>query len=71
MIVGDLARTMPRINATLENWQANYQNSMVEVEGKINQIPISILIDPGSSLSCISPNLVEQCKFLVEKFARS
>ena len=44
---------------------------MVEVEGKINQIPISILIDPGASLSYISPNLVEKCKLLVEKFARS
>ena len=71
MTVGDLVRTMPKINAALENWQADHQTSNVEVEGKINQIPISILIDPGSSLSCISPNLVEQCKFLVEKFARS
>ena len=37
MTVGDLARTMPRINATLENRQAVYQTSMVEVEGMINQ----------------------------------
>ena len=54
MTVGDLARTMPTINAALENQQADYQNSMVEVEGKINQIPISILIDPGASLSYYS-----------------
>ena len=44
---------------------------MVEVECKINQIPISILIDPGASLSYISPNLVEKCKLLVENFASS
>ena len=44
---------------------------MVEVEGKINQIPISILIDPRASLSYISPNLVEKCKLSVENFARS
>ena len=44
---------------------------MVEVEGKINQTPISILIDPGASLSYISPSLVENCKLSVEKFARS
>ena len=44
---------------------------MVEVEGKLNQIHISILIDPGGSLSYISPNLVEKCKLSVEKFARS
>ena len=44
---------------------------MVEVEGKLNQIPISILIDPGASLSYISPDLVENCKLLVENFAKS
>ena len=33
MIVADLARKMPRINTTLENWRADYQTSMVEVEG--------------------------------------
>ena len=71
MTIGDLARRIPRINAALENRQVDYQTSMVEVEGKINQIPISILIDPGASLSYISPNLVEKCKLLVEKFASS
>ena len=44
---------------------------MVEVEGKLNQIPISILIDPGASLSYISPDLVEKCKLSVENFANS
>ena len=58
MTVGDLARTMPRINVALENRQEEYQNSMVEIEGMINQTPIAILIDPGASLSYISPKLV-------------
>ena len=71
MTVGDLARTMPRINAALENGQAYYQTSMVEVEGKINQKPIAILIHPGASLSYISPNLVKQCKLPIEKFVSS
>ena len=71
MTVGDIARTMPRINASLENRQVDYQTSMVEVEGKINQIPISILIDPGASLSYISPDLAEKCKLSVEKFVKS
>ena len=44
---------------------------MVEVEGKLNQIPISILIDPGASLSYISLDLVENCKLSIEKFAKS
>ena len=44
---------------------------MVQVEGKLNQIPISILIDPRASLIYISTNLVEKCKLSVESFARS
>ena len=71
MTVGDLARGMPRINAVLENRQVDNQTSMVEVEGKMNQIPISILIDPGASLSYVSPSLVEKCKLPVEKFSKS
>ena len=41
------------------------------MEGTINKITISILIDPRASLSYISPNLVEKCKLPVEKFASS
>ena len=44
---------------------------MVEVEDKLNQIPISILIDPRASLRYISPNLVEKCKLQVEKLKSS
>ena len=71
MTVGDPARTMLKINASLENRQENYQTSMVEVEGKLNQIHISILIDIGASLSYISLELVEKCKLSVENFAKS
>ena len=66
MTVGELARTMPRINVALENRQAEYQNSMVEVEGMINQTHVTILIDPGASLSYIAPKLVEKCNLFVE-----
>ena len=55
MIVGELERTIPRINAALENRQVEYQTSMVEVEGMINQTPVTILIDLGFSLSYIAP----------------
>ena len=44
---------------------------MVVVEGKLNQTPISILIDPWQRLSYISLDLVETCKLLVEKFSKS
>ena len=71
MIVGDLARSMPRINAALENRQDEYQTSMVEVKGMINKTPVTILIDPGASLSYIAPQIVEKCKLSVEKFENS
>ena len=44
---------------------------MVEVEGTLNHKTISILIDPGDSLSNVSPSLVEKSKLPVEKFAKS
>ena len=34
---------------------------MLEVEGKILNTPISILIDSGASLSYIAPRVVEKC----------
>ena len=68
MTVGELARSMPRINAALENRQADYQTSMVEVEGMINHTPVTILTDPGASLSYIAPQIVEKCKLSVDKF---
>ena len=71
MTVGELARSMPRINASLENRQAKYQTSMVEVEGMINQTLVTILIDPGASLSYIAPQIVEKCKLSVDKFENS
>jgi hypothetical protein len=55
---------MPRINAVLDNRQAEHQVSMVEIEGMLQNHPVSILIDPGASLSYISPDIVEHlnCK---------
>ena len=43
----------------------------MEVEGKLNQKPISILIDLGARISYVSPSLVEQCKLSVQKFTKS
>eukprot|EP00253_Pinus_taeda_P028202 PITA_28202 len=66
--VGDVGRSMPRINAALDDRQAEYQPTMVEFEGKIFNLSISVLIDPGATLSYISPKIVEQCKLQPEKF---
>jgi len=40
--IGEIARSIPQIIAALENRQAEYQTSMVEVEGMLKQISISI-----------------------------
>ena len=37
----------------------------------INNQPISILIDPGASLSYISPRVVDLCNLVPEKFGKS
>jgi hypothetical protein len=44
-IVEDMGRSMQRIYVSLENKKADYQSHMIEVEGKINNHPIAILID--------------------------
>jgi len=44
---------------------------MVEVEGMINDKPISILIDPCASLSYVSPSIAESFKLHLNKFKKS
>ena len=53
--VNDIARNIRTISAALENCQAERQASMVEMEGKIVDQSVTVLIDPGASLSYISP----------------
>jgi hypothetical protein len=55
----DMGRSMPRIYAGLDNKQDEFLSHMIQVEGKINNQPISILIDLGAIHSYIYPNLVE------------
>eukprot|EP00253_Pinus_taeda_P034889 PITA_34889 len=66
--VGDVAHSVPRINAALEDRQAEYQPTMVEFEGKISNLSIAVLIDPGATLSYVSPKVVEHCKLSSERF---
>ena len=66
-----MVRSMPIISAALENRQADHQTSMIEIKGMIKNQPISILIDPGASLSYVSPRIVEMCKLSQENFEKS
>ena len=61
--VGQVARAVPRIYAALEDRQADHQSTVVEVVGKIVEQSVSILIDPGSTHSYITPRVVESCAF--------
>jgi hypothetical protein len=58
-IVKDMGGSMPKIYASLDNKQVEYQSPMIEVEGKIDNQPIAILIDFGASHSNINDNIVE------------
>lgn len=66
--VGEVVRSLPRINTTLEDHHAEYQPTMVDFEGKILNQTVSILIDPRDRLSYISPKLVENCCLQMIKF---
>jgi predicted aspartyl protease len=55
----DMRGSMPRIYAAWDNKQVKYQSPMIEVEGKIDNHPIAILIDSGASHSYINANIVE------------
>ena len=60
-IVGEVGKSYHQINAALKNQQAYYQSAIVEIEGTISNQSISILIDPGDTLSYITPKVVEDC----------
>ena len=60
-IVEDIAGT-PWIYAALDGRQENHQAIMVEIEGKILNVSISILIDPNACRSYVSPKIVDECK---------
>ena len=70
-IVGQVARAVPRIYAALEDRQADHQSVVVEVAGKIVEKSISILIDPGSTHSYITPRVVDICSFKKVKHRES
>ena len=66
-MVNDVARSVPQIYVALDNNQADYQASVVEIEGMIFNHLVSILIDPGLNLSYIAPRVVYKCKLQPRK----
>jgi hypothetical protein len=66
-----VARILPQIYVALDNRQVDHQASMVEMEGTISNHPVSILIDPGSNLSYVTPQTVDKCKLQQFKHVKS
>jgi hypothetical protein len=60
MTIEDMGRNVPRIYAALDNKHDEFQSHMIELEGKINDQPIAILIDLGASHSYLDPKIMER-----------
>ena len=69
-IVEYITRSIPITSATLENKQSDHQTTVVEIEGTLKDKPIYILIDPCTSLSYVSPRILELYKLHQDKFEK-
>ena len=57
-------RRAHRIHATMHNRQVEHQSTMLETRGKLNNMDVTILIDPSATNSFISPNALVKCKLV-------
>jgi hypothetical protein len=57
-MVEDVGKIMPGIYAALDNRQADFKSHMFEVEGKIDNHPVDILIDYGAGHIYIDTKLI-------------
>ena len=53
---------MAQIYATLDGQRKDHQDTMVEIEGKVSNTSISILIELGACRNYVSPKIVDLCK---------
>jgi hypothetical protein len=68
--VEDMGINVPRIYTVLDNKKDKFQSHMIEVEGNINDQPIFILIDSGTSHSYLHPKIVERLHLLRIKLGK-
>jgi len=59
--VEDVGQSIPRIYAALENTHADHQASVIQMDGKLCDQFVSILIYPESNYSFVNPDLVDKC----------
>jgi len=67
-MVGEVSKSMPKINVALEDHQGEYKMMMAEFKGKIFIHVVEILIDLGDSLSDTSPKIAKACHLQTIKF---
>jgi hypothetical protein len=58
--VEDMGINVPRIYSSMDKNKVEFQWHIIEVEGNINDQPISILIGSRSSHSYLDPKMVER-----------
>ena len=69
--VGDMGRSVHIINAVVDGRQVDHQSTIMEVEGKIHDNHISILIDLGYIMTYVTHGLVELNKIKKVNLAKS
>ena len=55
----------------MDNRKAEHQASIIEMDGKLSDQVISILIDPRSNYSYVSPDFVDKCSLNKEVHVES
>ena len=66
-----IVEDMGRIYVALNDRQEKYQSNMIEVEGKIINHPVTILIDSGESHCYIDPKIVDRLHLEKSKLGKS
>jgi hypothetical protein len=66
-----IVEDMGGIYASLDDRQEEYQSNMIEVEGKIINQPISILIDSGEIHCYIDPKIVDRLHLVKSKLGKA
>lgn len=69
--VGDVAQSIPRIYAVVDNEKEEKQVFIIEMNGKLCDQVIYILIDPESNYSYVSLEFVDKCGLNKELHAES
>ena len=60
--VGEIGKNYHIINASLKDQQAYHHSAIMEIEGAISNHILAMLIDPGATLSYITPRMMELCQ---------